>query len=304
MNLSLRRILPVLGLAATLAACDTNAPDAAALTPAETAVAASIVAQAVADQSEGMVSDLYDMDAGLDATGLGYGEGAMGKGRGKPGMGDRRGGLRQDGRVVYDPATGTHRVQYTRTVESPVLKKALSVDLAYVFTDAAGGFLARPRADRDLVAKVTFAGERKGSSTLTRRDGATHASAFEREASWALAGLTGASATFAGEQASKGSFRTVGADGVTNERAFTATLRTDGVTITKANAGDGVEDAITGTLAYTVTMRRVQGAGDPQTREVTGTIELAGNGRALLRFMGLPGKYRVDLSTGDVAAEG
>ena len=314
----------------TLGACDSSVDIAQTnqeLSEQDAAIAAGVVAQAVADQSEGLMSDLYDMDAGLDAGGLVYTEGPLQRGRFGAGFDDRRwrDRRRQDGRVVYDSTTGTHRLQYTRRVETPAFERTISADLAYVFTDAAGAFVRTPRRDRDRIARIAFDGERAGTFEVRvgglggDRDGrgghgpggdrggrvgsdsVRFESAFRREASWTLAGLTGATATFAGDQTSEGSWEGIAPGDTTGatEGSYTARLQATGVTITKADAAAGIEAAVTGTLQYEVVLRRVVG-GQTEERTATGTLTLEGNGRALLRFLGLGGLYRLDLASGDV----
>ena len=331
--------------ALTLAACDSSVDVAQTnqeLSEQDAALAAGIVAQAVADQSEGLMSDLYDMDAGLDAAGLAYTEGPLQRGRYGAGFDDRRwrDRRRQDGRVVYDSTTGTHRLQYTREVETPAFERKITADLAYVFTDGAGAFVRFPRRDRDRIAKIVFDGERagefevrvgglggddnghggrggsgsgsggSGSGGSGGRDdsgpsGKTGTSVFEstfrREATWTLAGLTGAAATFSGDQTSQGSWEGVAPGDTTGatEGSYTARLQAAGVTITKANAAAGIEAAVTGTIQYEVVLRRTIN-GQSQERTATGTLTLEGNGRALLRFLGLGRLYRLDLASGDV----
>ncbi len=70
------------------------------------------------------------------------------------------------------------------------------------------------------------------------------------------------------------------------------------ITQVEGEASD-LETQITGTIQYTMTMDRVTN-GQEESKQVEGTIELEGNGRALLRFLGLRKIYRVTLADGDV----
>ena len=303
-----------LGLAACDGTADSSAPSA--LSASEAQLAATLVGQALGDQSEGMVSDLRDMDAGVEASGLVYGEGPMGRGHrpgngngngngtgnGGPGAGNDWRGPRQDGTVTYDPATGTHRVVYDRSMQTPVGTNTLRADLAYVFTDSLGAFLRTPRTDRARVFRIVFDGERAGASRRTRPgSSASDTSSFSREATWTLSGLTRATSTFAGDQTSTGSGAFTTDSGVVRLRSYTVRLRTANATITRSattTGGGRPEQALTGTIAYETVFTRTLRDGTTEQKRAEGTIDLATDGRALMRFMGLDHRFDLDLSTG------
>ncbi len=291
MTARLRAPLYGLALAGLLAACDAtvDVSQNTALTTAEAQMAAEVVAQSMADQSEGMVSDLYDMDAGLDASGLRYHEGPLVRGGGRFRVELGRPGEKQDGRVRYDSTTGTHYVEYERHQEQPF--RETDATLAYVFTDAGGAFLRYPSRDRDRIAAVTFQGEREGEARVRTPGGREVRTTFTRNAAWKLSGLATTTATFQGDQYSTGTRRVMGTD---STETFSVRLRTDGVTIPRTRATQGIELALTGTLQYEVVVKR---AGQGETRS-TGSIDLAQDGKGLLRFTGLSAQFRVDLGAG------
>ena len=305
----MRRLLPLAALSVTLglSACDSATSDTAAtsLSAADLQVAATLVGQALGDQSEGMVSDLRDIDAGFDASGLLYGEGALGRGHGPGGPGGRPGdgwrGDRQNGTVTYDSLTGTHRVAYDRAAATPAGgANTLHVDLAYVFTDSDGAFIARPRADRSRVARIVFDGERAGASRRVR-GAATDTSSFSRTATWTLDGLTGATATFVGEQTSTGSGTVTTDSGAVRVRTYTVRLRTSDATIARSAASTGngrPEMSMTGTIAYETVFTRTLADGTVEETRAEGTIDLSTEGRALMRFLGVTPRFDIDLSTG------
>jgi hypothetical protein len=288
-------------LALLLSACDASVDvgTSTTLTAQEAQMAADVVGQSMADQSEGMMSDMYDMDAGLDVSALVYHEGPLARGNGRFDLRLWRPSNRQDGRVRYDSTTGTHRVTYSRSQGSGNNYRAIQADLAYVFTDASGRFMRNPRRDRDRVAAISFEGTRSGEARLRRpRDGQTVESSFRRESSWALSGLLGATAAFRGDQTSSGTMRVNGAD--STERSFTVRMRTDNVTVTRARASQGLETTLTGTLHYDVVLKR---PGQDEKR-ATGTIDLTQDGKALMRFMGLKKVYKIDLASGGAERDG
>lgn len=289
------RTAPLLALALFFAACDASVDvsQSSSLTPAEAQMAAEVVGQSMSDQSEGMMSDMYDMDAGIDASGLAYFNGPLARGSGGFSLKLWRPSNRQDGRVRYDSTTGTHRVTYERKYDGNNYYRSVEADLAYVFTDAGGAFIRDPRRNRDRVSTIRFTGTREGETRYRRPGTSTQMrSAFKREAEWTLAGLTTTTATFKGDQTSSGSAGIVGVD--STQRTFNVRLIADDVTITKTRASQGFESSLTGTMRYEIVMRR-----GSEEKRATGTIDLTQNGKALMRFMGINKTYEIDLASGD-----
>ena len=298
---SVRLLSAGAALALLLSACDASVDVGSNtnLSTEEAQMAADVVGQSMADQSEGMVSDMYDMDAGLEASGLVYHQGPLARGTGMLEMRLWRPGNRQDGRVRYDSTTGTHRVTYERTQQMGPNYRSVKADLAYIFTTSTGAFIRDPRRNRDQIAAIAFEGTREGETRQRRPgDGKEVRNEFKREGSWTLSGLLGTTATFRGDQTTTGRARVNGAD--STERSYTVRLRTENVTVTKTRAQQGLETTLTGTLQYEVVLKR---PGQDEKR-VTGTIDLSQNGRAIMRFMGLQGAYRIDLASGAAQREG
>ncbi len=293
----LSTLLAVCGLL-LLAACDDAIETTGAdLSEADVALAAEIAAQALSDADEGTMADLNDLNASVGDTDLGYGDGPVAQRAGA--FADRA--WRQPNKrylAVYDSATGEHTVAYQRTFTSPRYSKELTVQFVYVFTDADGNFIARPRADARAIDAIAFHGQRSGFTRAERPNGGSRESRFAREARWEATDVQSGIVAFVGAQQDKGIFRAERGD-TTVERTYEATFRTENVTLTRANARDGIEAAVTGQIVYAITMQHT-GPGGSMEKTVEGTIELEGNGKALLRFLGTRQIYRVDLKNGDV----
>ena len=282
-----------------LAACDSafreDAPDA--LSAADVALVSEIAAQSVADASEGTMSDLNDLNAGVSAAGLGYGDGPFAHLRNSPAGRLWRGSNRYQ-RAVYDSTTGEHTIQYERSIKSPFYDKQLSVHLVYVFTDAAGAFIARPLAQAGRIDGVAFTGERTGHARLSRLNGDSREVRFGREAAWKATSVQSGTITFEGTQHDAGTFTLARGD-TTAERAYEGRFQTENVVIGRGDRDD-LEGAVSGQIRYTITLKKSRnGTGTEKT--VEGTIELEGNGKALLRVMGVSRLHRIDLKTGEVA---
>lgn len=302
---SIRHTAPLsllLGGLLFLTACDGSlgADAAVELTAEEAAVVSEIAAQSVADAQEGTMSDLNDMNAGLSADGMTYGEGFIGPRGGHHNPAARLWrGLNLHHRATYNAETGEHTVSYERKVLSNLFEKSLKVNLVYVFTTAGGAFVEFPRRSRDSVNAITFTGSREGYTQFEGRTGSERRSQFAREAAWQVAGLTTGTASFEGSQDDEGVFRRTTPSGETSEHRYEAHLQTQNVVITRASVEDGIEAAVTGQLLYQITIQKTRGD-DTEEKTVEGIIELEGNGQALLRILGVQHRFHIDLQSGEV----
>ncbi len=285
-----------------LTACDgaLGTEATAELTAEDATLVSEIAAQTLADAQEGTMSDLNDLNADLSAGGMAYGQGFVGPRAQHDDPAARLWrGPNKGHRAVYDPQTGEHTIQYERSVKANFWEKALKVKLVYVFTDVNGGFIAFPKRQRDSVDAITFTGAREGYTLQKGRNGGERASQFTRDARWQATSITSGTATFEGVQEDAGTFKMTTATGETAERLYEARLQTQNVTIQTRSGGPDLEATITGQIAYQIKIKKTRG-GETEEKEVEGTIELEGNGKALLRIMGVRQLYRIDLRNGDI----
>ncbi|GIV62363.1 MAG: hypothetical protein KatS3mg044_1229 [Rhodothermaceae bacterium] len=293
----------LLMLALSLAACDTlQDPQVSSLSEEDAQAAAEIVAQALSDQSDGLMADIYDATATFDEGGMYYlGDDAA---KSLDGGNDRRywRGMHRGYEASYDTSTGTHTIHYFHEVSRPNFQKSVETLLAYIFKDEEGVFIARPRVEKERIATIDFEGYRKGSVAHRTPSGNERSSSFERRATWHVEGLEAASDTisFEGEQDVTGTRRFVNHLGQNVDMEFDAHLVTEGrVTVLKPAATDSLEHLTFGTLVYRIHM--VKKTGDREViHDVEGTITMEGDGSALVHFFGVPQTYRIFLNTGDV----
>lgn len=305
----LSSLLPLLVVAVSLSACgDLLSDDAdSALTDAEAEVLAQFVADAVAEQPEGLMADVYDLTGDLGPDGILYLDEERSAERGRPPHApnpDRpwRGG-QGDFSVTYDPATGTHTVAYTREAEHRNFAKRIDATLQYVFTDADGGFIESPRQDRAQVADVVFNGTRSGESAGTRgRSGQLEmASSFTQDAAWTLTGVNTGAMTLVGSQTRSGTSDVTG-EARSGQRAYTLSLRTDDLTLVAGDRASGTPPVVTGTIAYDLYMEKTVN-GETEVIEESGTVELTGDEEARIRIFGLNRLFPVDLRTGTLGGD-
>ncbi len=285
------------------AGCDSlnnEEPEVAALSQEDLEAASSILAESLSDQNEGLMANLNDMTADIGATRLSYSNRNFWS---NPGLRPCRGEDRSYDRT-YDDTTGVHAINYTRNVESATCSKDVEVNLNYTFTNEDGEYIEFPRLERDDIASIAFEGSRVGSGSYESRRGA-RAVTFNHAGEWNLTGLQTDVATLTGSQANSGSFEHTRQDtsGNAQTQSGTYNLEFSTVDVTIATDDDSddteLESQITGTIQYTMTMEKTVN-GETEMQDVEGTIELEGNGRAVLRFLGLRKIYRVTLRDGDI----
>ncbi|MEM1126478.1 MAG: hypothetical protein AAGI71_07495 [Bacteroidota bacterium] len=305
------RTLPLLLVAVLLSACGdllNDDADTGTLSDEEAEVLVQVVADAVAEQPEGLMADVYDVTGEVGPDGILYMD------EERPGPGGRlprlanperpwRGG-QGDFEKTYDPATGTHTISYTRAAEHRGLSKSVEALLQYVYTDADGGFIEAPREDRDQVATVDFNGTRSGEVSGTRgREGQLEVnSSFSKNAAWNLTGVNTGTMLLVGSQNRSGTYDVTSADSTKN-RTFTLSLNTDGLTIVPGDREAGTETVVTGTITYELFVEKTVN-GVTEITEDAGTVELTGDEEGRIRLLGFNRLFRVNLRTGDVDRDG
>ncbi|MFK7847527.1 MAG: hypothetical protein AB8G77_19705 [Rhodothermales bacterium] len=280
-------------------ALNNEEPEVAALTEDDLEAASSILAESLSDQNEGLMANLNDMTADIGTSQLSHTSRRFWS---NPGLRPCRGEDRAFEKT-YDETTGVHSINYSRQNESEICSKDVVVSLNYTFSDSIGNFIATPRVDKDMISEIAFTGTRVGSGSYISRRG-SRSLTFDQAGEWNLSGLQSNVASLRGSQKNDGSFEYTKPDsaGVDQTRSgvYNLEFNTEDVTITQSSSENSdLETQITGTIQYTMTMEKTTN-GETEMQDVEGTIELEGNGRALLRFLGLRKIYRVSLDSGDV----
>ena len=279
-------------------ALNSDKPEFSELTEEDLEAASAILGESLSDQTEGLMADLNDMTADVDVRQIAY------SGRrfhDNPTLRPCR-GVNREFESSYDETTGMHSIHYSRVHESENCAKSVEVNLNYIFTDSTGAFIAAPRVNRQAIASISFEGSRAGSARFVTPRGATHARSSEQRGQWNLSGILSDVASLTGSQTNDGSYEhtrldSTGAE-ITKAGSFHIEFSTVDVTIAHNSTTEtDVETQVTGTIQYTMTME-VTRNGETELKETEGTIELAGDGHALLRFLGLRKVYRVSLRDG------
>ncbi|MDZ7807310.1 MAG: hypothetical protein U5K71_09350 [Gracilimonas sp.] len=267
------------------------------LTPEELEAASQIMGQALSDDNDGIFSSLNDALATVSSDGFSSGNNALKDDDDDDDEYSGRGNERNFS-YEYDPATGTHTLSFERSVVKPNFEKNMSALLTYVFTDNDDQFIAMPRVNRERIENIEFTANRTGDMTSNFRS-----SDFNRSDTLAITGISSATSvlTLNGKHNGNGSITGVRKNGDTFERSFVNEINLLDIQINKDTVAyyGSLEQGVTGTLTYEMSLYKNTN-GDESTKTVSGTIEMDGDGTALLRFENFPKLFKVNLKTGFV----
>lgn len=287
-------ITAVMISACTLGDINTDVPNSQ-LTEAEINEASQILGQAIANDNDGLFGSIGDAVANVSESGFGN-SGSMLKDDDDDDY-SGRGGERNYS-YSYDPDTGIHTIQFNRSVTRPNFTKDMNALLTYQFLTDGGRFIAAPRMNRDSIETINYTGNRDGSVSGLYRN-----SQFVRIDTFAVTGVSNAGSVLGvnGKHESRGNHEGVRRNGDTFEKNFVIEFELLDIAINKdsVDANGDLTSGVTGTINYDMSFFRDRN-GDSSTKTVTGTIELDGDGSALLRFARLAKIFRVNLGSGFV----
>jgi len=261
-------------------------------------IAAEVVSESISDQTGGTMNSVFDAVSDVSESGISY---SNTQSKSQYSNEDAGRGRESNYSYSYDPETGTHTIDFLRSVTRGDFSKSVSAHLEYIFTDPEGTFIVQPRAHKDSIEAVDFKGTRSGEMSTIRGN-----SNFTRIDSLLLSGLHSSSAIFGFEGTHHGEGSR---SGITrNEREFNRTYEVDiiftDIQIDKAivEANGDLTEGVTGSVSYTIVLT---GSNGDQNREKTieGTVEFLGDGTGLLRFERFAKVFRFSLSDGDVTEE-
>ncbi|WP_421774238.1 hypothetical protein [Gracilimonas sp.] len=292
-------VIPLLMVAAMFSACTlddvSNDINNQELTAEEIEAATQIMGEALSDDNDGVFSSLNDALTTVSSSG--FGNDSQMKGHDD----DRNSGRGNESnyQYEYDRETGTHTISFNREVNNPNFQKSLSAVLTYVFTDVNGEYIAFPRQNRERIENIDFTSDKNGSTESRFRN-----SEFSRADTFAFTGLSDASSilTIDGKHYGNGSIDGVTRDGDTFERSFVNEINFLDIQVNKDTVAEygSLTQGVTGTLNYELTIFRSSN-GQSSSKTVTGTIEMDGDGTALLRFANVNRLFKVNLRTGFVS---
>jgi hypothetical protein len=296
-----QKLLITLSAAALLFyGCNTVNSSEPEISEEELEIAGEIIGASLSEEQDGVLSSVYDAFSSISQSGISYSGSnlTMQNMANDPGNGPGRGGERNFS-ADYNPETGEHIVSFDRSFDGPNLTKSLSVLNKYVFTDINSEFLAFPRRDNDMIETIDYKGMRTGSFETERRT-----SSFTRIDTMFASGLSDESAilTLDGKHNGSGQMTvTLPRMDRSGERTFDVQFDFQNIQIDKAivRENGNLEEGITGLITYNMQMVKTTN-GDTTERSLTGTIELTGDGTALLRFNRFRKTFRIAMRDGSV----
>lgn len=279
-------------------------------------IAAEVVGESLSDQNSGAMASFYDALSGIDANGMQYRYAAMAmeKNRNGNGHGNQNGnqygngsgngfgrGMEKDYEYIYDPATGTHTIDFTRSIERENFTKSVTGHLEYIFSDPEGTFVVFPRAHKDSIETIDYKAIREGES-----EGLRFESEFTRVDTLFLSGLHETSGLFQFEGTHFGEGMRIrtpeGRPEITTE--YEINFEFIDITIDKAIVEENgtLEEGVTGTVNYSLVFTGTNG-GQDRDKVVEGTVEFMGDGTGLLRFKKFAKIFRLSLYNGETIEE-
>lgn len=281
-----------LSISFTFAACSAVNNDVESLSSEDIELATQIISESVADESSGIVSSLYDAVSTVGSDGIKYSNNQA-----KAAPDDKNGrGRESNYSYDYNPDNGTHTLSYSREVSNNNFSKSISLLNTYIFKTTEDRFIAFPKKNKHLIESIDFTGNKSGAMSSRHRN-----SNFARIDTFAITGLhqTSNLVTIDGKHHGEGTASGMTSDSVAASRNFTVDIEFINIEMDKAviEENKNLEEGITGTLSYKIVTNKT--VGDQNVEDVIeGTIELDGDGTALLRFKKIPKVVRFSLKDG------
>lgn len=266
------------------------------ITEEDLQAASQILGESLSDETSGVMGSLNDALTTISSDGF------VRTGAAKADDDDNSGrGREYNFSYSYDPATGLHTLAFKRSVSKENFSKSVTDTLKYIFTDNSGNFIAYPRANKDRIETIDFKGFREGTVNSPERN-----SFFVRNDTFLIDGVSDASSILAidGVHNGEGNFEGTTDEGVQLERDYTLEINFLEIQINKAlvQENQSLVQGVTGTLTYELVVNKTQN-GSSSSKTIRGTIEMNGDGTALLRFERFQKLFRISLDDGDVRDE-
>lgn len=201
----------------------------------------------------------------------------------------------------YNLESGVHSVSFSTQNETPLISSSTVVTLSYIFYDQNENFIEFPDQQRDIIEAVEFSSEHSGEITSGSKK-----SIFTRVDQLFMDGLTDESdiLTLDGFHSGEGIFTQTLPSGTVVEREYLLDMNYLDVRVKKMMVLENrnFRKGVNGALSYESTIRETNG-NQAEAKIVNGTIELNGDGTALLQFRKQLEPYRLRLDDGQLFDE-
>ena len=301
-NLKIPRIPLLLALLSVgFWSCSSVSNDTELISDADLDMAAEIMGSSISDQQSGLMNSVYDALSTISSTGISYGNDKNFLMKSDK---DERGGrgFERSFSHTYDSTTGVHTLSFDRSFEKGLFSSSISTLQEIQYVDLEGNFIAKPKLHRDAVNQINLHSTKSGQNSNPHKS-----SEFTKIDSLYFTGVhaTQSLVRMDGSHHGFGSGAAVLRDSSSHSRSFEVKVVFDDIEIDKDTlaAYGNLENAVTGTLSYSMTMNKVIN-GVPEETVMEGTIELEEDGTALMKFYKYDRLYRLGLRDGDVKERG
>ena len=301
-NLKIPRIPLLLALLSVgFWSCSSVSNDTELISDADLDMAAEIMGSSISDQQSGLMNSVYDALSTISSTGIRYGNDQNFLMKSDK---DERGGrgFERSFSHTYDSTTGVHTLSFDRSFEKGLFSSSISTLQEIQYVDLEGNFIAKPKLHRDAVNQINLYSTKSGQNSNPHKS-----SEFTKIDSLYFTGVhaTQSLVRMDGSHHGFGSGAAVLRDSSSHSRSFEVKVVFDDIEIDKDTlaAYGNLENAVTGTLSYSMTMNKVIN-GVPEETVMEGTIDLEEDGTALMKFYKYDRLYRLGLRDGDVKERG
>jgi hypothetical protein len=270
------------------------------ITDADLQAASQILGESLSDQNDGIMSSLNDAVTTISQNGFVRTTAKNVSGSTMQGE-DSNSGRGSETNITYnyDPETGTHTLTFNRNINHTDFTKSVSDTLKYIFTDINGDFISAPRQQRDRIETIDFKGNREGTIATPNKN-----SMFSRVDTFLIDGVSNATATLSidGVHHGEGQMEIQKDNGDQLSRKYQVDINFLNIQIDKGavQTNNSLEQGVTGTLSWEMVINKTNN-GNSQVKTIRGTVEMNGDGSALLRFRDFEKLFRIRLNDGNVS---
>ncbi|MDX1670836.1 MAG: hypothetical protein R3211_00740 [Balneolaceae bacterium] len=282
------------------AACSVSESDLGSdeLSDADLEAIGQVIGESVSGENDGLMASIYDATAEFTETGMDYTASSK-YSDSTPDLQDDSGrGSEKNWSYSYDPETGTHTIEFSRSVFRGEYSKGVDAKYEYIFKDLNGAFIARPKAERERIETLDFFGDRSGSIEAPNRS-----SAFSRTDTLYLVGISDSTEILGinGNHHGEGSHDGVRDNGDEVSGNYVLDAQFTDIEIDKAlvTENGSLEEGVFGTITYQLEWEKVVND-NVVTKTVSGSLEMNGDGTALLRFNKFERVFLIHLREGDI----
>ncbi|MDX1618569.1 MAG: hypothetical protein R3224_07265, partial [Balneolaceae bacterium] len=273
------------------------------ITQADLEAASRILGESLSDENDGVMASLNDALTSVSSSGLeteGFLKQKSGENSVQTHDDDSNTGRGEERNFSYsyNSATGIHKITFERIVHDGDYYKSVTDTLEYIFTDINNEFVDFPKKERDRIETIDYKGKRVGEIDSPEKE-----SFFTRQDTFFIDGVSEATNILAidGVHHGNGSLSTTDDEGNALARTYNTVINFLDIQIDKAvvEENGSLEHGVNGTLSWEMTITRTT-SGQSSTKNIRGTVEMNGDGTALLRFEGFAKRFLLNLDNGDV----